>query len=346
MAVPLTIMTVLQVIVALMIVAAVYQLSLFLMKQDRLFIDARRRTPQFETKIIHGYADTSVVANKVFNTVNPAAKNYLHLPVSYNRKGGAQFSYSFWIFIDDVEAAANKTILLRGDNREYTSAVYFGRNAKTVGEYLKNPENGNGVKLTPPPSSMPANTLPSRKLQLPLKPDVMPSYPFIATPCITFGQRYDQLGVLFNTIQWPFNQVIINSVAHDNDNTQRRNALKLIAHKWALMTFVFEDNVSINDFEDGTVLRFYLNDILYYTERVPGALRLNNGNLYLFPNGGIPMTRIGDLTYYNYAVGQQRIKTTYEAGPPRYYYPDVSGRAAMGDPLYLSEYNKLDIYNS
>lgn len=327
---------VLQVIIGLVIVYAVYRLSLALMQQDRLFIDNRYMNPSYEVKIINGYVDSTVMANKVFNTVNPSAKNYLYLPNSYNRKGGAQFSYSFWIFIDDVEQAANKTILHRGDTRQYSAAVFFGRNGDAAVRAMTS--STSNVKLD--------NTNRRTGITAPVKPDVVPSYPFIAAPCITLGQRYDQIGVLFNTVQWPFNQVIVNPVSNTIDDTKRRNAMKLIAHKWALFTFVFEDSVAINDFEDGVIVRFYLNDMLYYTERVRGTLKTNSGHFHLFPEGGIPQLRIGDLTYYNYAIGQERVKNTYDAGPPRYYFPEVASKSALGDPLFLSEYNKLDIYNS
>jgi hypothetical protein len=327
---------VLQVIVGLTIVYVVYKLSLALMKQDRLVIDNRQLNPSFETKIIMGYVDTTLIANKVFNTVNPMANNYLHMPNSYNRKGGAQYSYSFWVFIDDVEQAVNKTILMRGDSRQYSAAVFFGKNGDEV---LKSINDNQTVELDKVTSARKGATVP-------VKPDVVPTYPFIAAPCITLGRRYDQVAVLFNTIQWPFNQVIVNPSANDVDTTKRRNAMKLIAHKWALFTFVLEDNVAINDFEDGVIVRFYLNDMLYYTERVPGTLRTNLGQFYLFPEGGVPQMRIGDLTYYNYAIGQERIKAIYEVGPPRFYSADANGKSALGDPLFLSEYNKLDIYNS
>lgn len=326
---------VLQILVGLIIVYAVYLLSLKLMQQDRLVIDHRGvQNIRVETKIIPGYADSTVISNRSFNTIMPMSQNYMHMPRSFNRKGGAQMTYSMWMFVDDPEQAKNKTILLRGDSRIYNAALFLGMNGDAV---LKDPSS----------ASIQNGASESRDgMYFPVSPDKVVSYPFLASPCITFGERYDQLGILFNTVQWPFASVVVNPSRNTEDDTKRRDAMKLIAHKWALFTFVLEDNVASDDFEDGIIIRFFLNDMLYFTSRMPGSLRVNAGNLYLFPEGGIPQTRVADVTYYNYAVSQEKVKEVYEAGPPRFYYPDVASRAGFGDPLYLSEYNKLDIYNS
>lgn len=324
---------VLQIIVGLLVVYAVYLLSLTLMQQDRLVIDHRAvQSARSETKIIPGYVDSTVISNRTFNTIMPMSQNYVHMPRSFNSKGGAQYSISFWIFIDNPEEAKHKTILTRGDNRKYTAAVFLDPVVVTNDANTGRTETGTGSTRT--------------GTWFPTPPDIVVNYPFLTCPLITFGERYDQIAIFFNTVQWPFAQVVVNPKRNVEDDTKRKDAMKLIAHKWALFTFVLEDNVAASDFEDGISVRFYLNDILYHTERVPGSLRVNPGNLYLFPDGGIPQTRIADLTYYNYAIGQDRVKQVYEQGPPRFYFPDVASKAGFGDPLYLSEYNKLDIYNS
>jgi hypothetical protein len=326
---------ILQIFVGILVVYAVYMLSLALMQQDKLFVDPRNvQNPKSVTKIIPGYVDSTVISNRVFNTIMPMSQNYMHMPRSFNRQGGAQYSISFWIFVDDPEEAKNKTILIKGDNRTYSAAVFLAENALIV----ENEANSGKVET----DSKTSRT----GMWFPTTPDIVVQYPFIAAPCITFGERYDQLGILFNTVEWPFGSVVINPRRNSDDDTKRRDAMKLIAHKWALFTFVLEDNVAADDFEDGISVRFYLNDMLYFTERVPGSLRINKGNLHLFPEGGIPQTRIADVTYYNYAINQETIKQVYEQGPPNYYYPDIASKSGFGDPLYLSEYNKLDIYNA
>ena len=324
-----------QVILGIIIVYSIYVFSLWLIRRDSLAVDKNKlnRSSQFEIKILTGFADSTVLATKSYNTANPRALNYLSLPDSFNRTGGAQYSYSFWLFVDDPDQAKHKTIFHRGDVRPYNVALFFG---DKVAKF----------KPAAPPRVAVQATGDRTGIELPSVPDFTVSYPFIASPCVTFGDRYDELGILFNTIQWPFAAVKINPAKSSDDSTKRRDAMKLIAHKWALFTIVVEDGVAVNDFEDGVIVRFYLNDMLYYTEHVSGTLRTNAGNFHLFPDGGIQGTRIGDLTYFNYAIGQERIKGIYDMGPPRQYSRDIRSNESSGEPLFLSEYNKLDIYNN
>lgn len=327
---------VLQGVAGLAIVIAVYYLSLFLMHQDRIFIDDRvNADAHAESKIITGYVDSSNYQNRVFNTISPSSKNYVSLPPSFNRKGGAQLSYSFWVFIDNPAETINKTILLRGDNRSYTAAVFTG---KKMDQLIAAPETAGKLVTSASDKSRVG-------VSFPVEPDeIYSGKPLVAAPRISFGNAYDQLVVHFNSTHTIQNLAVINP-SRDADDTKRRNAMKLIAHKWALFTIVLEDNVAINDFEDGIIMRFYLNDLLYSAQTFSGSLRVNDGNLYIFPDGGIAGLRIADLTYYNYALGREKVKALYDAGPSRFYFSEVS-KNTLGDPLYLSEYNKLDIYNS
>ena len=47
--------------------------------------------------IFKGWVETGSFVNRSFNSYNRFAKNFRKLPESVNTKGGAQFSYSFWI---------------------------------------------------------------------------------------------------------------------------------------------------------------------------------------------------------------------------------------------------------
>ena len=106
----------------------------------------------------------------------------------------------------------------------------------------------------------------------------------------------------------------------------------------------------INDFEDGVIVRFYVNDFLYDIHRVRSALRLNNGDLHLFPSctksSVLKQARIGNLAHYNYALSNLSVRDIYDAGPPRHLATDLAGASSLGHPLYLSEQNKLDNANS
>lgn len=323
----LSFVVVVQVAVGLLIVFGVYRMSLWIMQQDRLVVTDNQQTQMKKAfKILDGYAEAGMASNRVWNTVNPSANNFRALPRSYNRKGGAQFSYSFWLLLDDTtpENVAYKDIFVRGDTREYT----YSKSTQPPADVAVTRSAPNLVKSAPVVTA---------------KTDMA-----IKCPRVRFGPTYDTLVVDFNTLHDVDQSVQINSYASGaHDSTLRKNVMKLIDHKWVLFTFVFEDNVAINEFEDGIIMRFYINDLLYHTARVKSTLRQNNGNFYLLPskNGSsIKHARIGDVTYYNYAASSISIGDVYRQGPPKHAAKYLSSNT--GSPLWLSIYNEMDIYNT
>lgn len=297
----------LQIVLGCAVALVVYWVSLFVIRSDSLVIDStiESNLREARVKIIDGYVDSARLHNREYSTINPFANNFTPLPRSQNRKGGAQFAYGFWIYIGDANTIRNKTLLLRGDSSTYKLDLRSGSGPTSITDFR------------------------------------------VACPRIGFGNSIEEIIIEYNTLQLPIEKIVINPTKTLPTDTVQdpRNILRLLQYKWALMTFVFEDNVAINDFEDGISVRFYVNDLLYYTHTSRGTMRLNSGNLFTFPNSEpAAQCRIGDLTYYNYVPSLQTIRTTYEAGPPRHYGDAAYERAEMGDPLYLSEYNKLSIY--
>ena len=311
---------IIQVLLGLVIIYFVYRMSLWLMKKDELVANERKHLNTKEhVKVVDGFAYTTLATNRSWNTVNPDARNYKRLRRSYNRRGGAQFSYSFWIYLDDTspENVAHKDILLRGDRNVYSF------NSKT--------DLDDGV----------LKTSVSKTVE-----DIV-----IKCPRIRFGPTHDSLVVELNTLHNPDEKIAINPIAASasEDASLRHNVLKLMQHRWTLFTFTFEDSVAINDFEDGIMVRFYVNDILYNTSTVKSTLRPNNGALFLMPSSGdssIKNGRIGDVGYFNYALSGDMVRENFQRGPPKFPSKDIMGGDSLGDPLYLSEYNKLDMYNT
>lgn len=311
---------VMQVLLGLVVVFFVYRMSLWLMKKDQLVIDERKHLNTKETvRIVDGFAYTALATNRSWNTVNPASRNYMRLRRSYNRKGGAQFTYAFWMYLDDTspENVGNKDILIRGDRNEFS----YNSETAVADTMLSNTisKNVNGV--------------------------------VVKCPRIRFGPTHDSYVIELNTLHDPNAMIVINPIpaTSGEDSSMRHNVLKLMQHRWTLLTFTFEDNVAINDFEDGIMVRFYVNDILYKTSTIRSTLRPNNGAFYLLPSGddsSIKNGRIGDVTYFNYALSTAMVRENFERGPPKYPCKDIMGGDSLGDPLYLSEYNKLDVYNT
>ena len=319
-----------QVVCGIVVVLAIYAIALWLLQNDQLVVDpADLRPPKQALRILDGYAETTAVLNKSWSTINPDAFNYAGIKRSYNRKGGAQFSYSLWIRLQDTSDAnvAGKTILMRGDPKVYN--------------WSRIPTSDGGA-----PASF---------------RDVL-----IACPRVAFGPTFDSFDISVNTVTEPVVAFEIRPRAEDEnsggatakhvDPSLRHNAMKLIQNRWALLTFVFEDHVAISDFEDGISIRFYLNDALYANFRTPNTLKQNNGDFHLFPaigtsapnthgGSGIRSATVGNVTYFNYALSTEDCASLVNQGPPTYAAKNIAG-TGMGEPLYLSEYNKLDIYNT
>lgn len=313
--------TIVQIIIGVIIVIVLYAVSMAVLRMDEAVQDSVSGVMRKQKRmLLDGYVDSSVVSEHSWNTVNQGAPNYVHLSRSFNRKGGAQFTYSFWLKMRNTDPTniRGRTLMLRGDPRAYT----WTKETKVPGSTNKSVarQTMHGV--------------------------------MIKGPRIRFGDTFDSLVVEFNTVANPDEQFVITprqefghgDAATEADPSHRYNFIKLSQKRWTLYTFTFEDNVAINDFEDGVVVRFYINDELYNSYRTRGTLKQNNGNLYALPGPQpIPGANIGNLTYYNYAIGPQEVAGIFKAGPPKHA---ASLGQAGSEPVYVSEYNKLDVYNT
>lgn len=311
-----TLNVVAQVVGGIIVVALVYKMCLWILHRDQLVSDINdQQDTQQNTLLLDGWAASSSISDYSWSTVDPYAINYAPISRSLNRKGGAQFTYTFWMQLNDVspDNVANKALLLRGDSTVYT-----------------------WVRSRPaPPDAKGADPV-----NVPFT-DVL-----VKCPLIRFGDTYDHIVVEFNTLNDPSASLDITS---SPDEPARHNLLKLMPTKWVMLTFTFEDNVPIDDFEDGIVVRFFLNDVLYQTGRMPAALRLNMGDLYVMPTVGaatkpIASANIGNLRYHNYALQLGDVRALFARGPPT--KPASLSDSSMPEPLYLSEYNKMDVYNA
>lgn len=301
----------LQVVAGMAISLIVYWVSLLVMRTDKLVIDSKlgSSSPR-EVPVVAGYIDCASYTNRVFNTVNEASPSFLALPRSVNRKGGAQFTYSMWLFLGDVSDAnvRNKVLFSRGSMQKFRYA------RAAAGK---------------PVSAAAASDL------------------VIRCPLVRFGSNYRELVIEFNTADDPDQRVVITNRQDAGDSALRRNAASLSANYWVMLTFVFEDNVPINDFESGVVVKYYINDTLYQVSRVRSALRQNNGSLHVLPlapgETAIQRARMSNLSYFNHALGDEDVRARYLRGPSKTPHSDPRNR--FGVPLYMSAANQADLTN-
>eukprot|EP00873_Tetraselmis_striata_P026948 jgi/Tetstr1/447212/TSEL_034649.t1 len=272
------------------------------------FVSQYEKVPIFEGSVV-----MNAHTHKVFDTYDPQNPNYRRLSVSQNRMGGAQFSYSFWVnFGGAIDSSiAGKTIFMRGDKRKYSPYI----KAKGASSFQKYFQNVEGSDVT------------------------------IACPRVYFKSE-NTLGIQVNTDRELLFEAEVGS-AYSNHHA-RKNMLSLIPRHWALITVIVEDNVPINDFENGIAIKTYVNDTLYGTSVSQGSLRMNNGALHILGGDQWPAdSRMSDLIYYNYALSDSEVRRIFNAGPDTSVSDSMNalGGRKRNDKLQVGDYNKMDIHN-
>lgn len=298
-----------QLLIGCLITFIVYWISLKVLNADTLLNASLDTNKKSVVNIITGYAESSQLARQSFNTVNTYASAYLPLTPSVNIKGGAQFTYSLWLFVGNSAAAAasHKPIFIRGDRNKY--------------RYTMAPTRQDPARPTP---GISAND-------------------YVAMcPLLEFGTNPMDFNIRFNTSN-NVNEVMPIISQNSGNSIYRQNLLNMLQGQWFMMTIVFEDNMPINDFENGLSVKVYINGTLYKTATYAAMLKQNNGNFFLFPEGSVDQCKISSLNYYNYAQGDAEIKATMGAGPSS--KPQASLTSSFVRPLALSDYNTMDIYN-
>lgn len=319
MAVPSWLNVTIQILLAFIIVMILYIITLVVLNIDTIIVTSTTEVkPQETSVVLSGYAPVSYLSGKSYNTINSYADNYIKIGKSMNTHGGSQFTYQFWVRIDDPTDAYfnNLILLLKGDNRKYKIGLYDMNNRKQVSK--------------------------------------MPSDYVISCPLIKFVDSYRHMRVQFNTANNPMTAIDINM--NPNDGTMgRRNALSLLPMSWYMMTFVFQDNFSYtNASENGINFKFFLNDFPYQENTASdnpslrsNTIKQNEGNLYLVPNppkvNSANFMRMGNVKYFNYALSEEEVRSLYAGGPPTVSAIETTSRKDL--PAHLSAYNKIDIYN-
>lgn len=296
---------VIQVILGFAVAIFVYWISLQALRADSLIVLQTDPNVKSTTNIIMGYAESSQVASQSFNTVNSFATSYIPINPSSNIKGGAQFTYSLWLNVGNLESARKKVIFMRGDRQKYTYNKKTGQREQDI--------------------------------------EVKDYVSFC--PMLEFGSMNGVIdfNVRFNTSREIDEQLNINSTTSSN-SIYRSNMMSLLTKQWFLITLVFEDNIPINDFENGLSVKFYVNNALYKSQTYPAMLKQNNGNLFMFPSGSVDNCKISNFKYYNYALGPKEIAANATDGPSSTAQKSVT--SSFIQPLALSDYNSMDIYNT
>jgi hypothetical protein len=165
----------------------------------------------------------------------------------------------------------------------------------------------------------------------------------IKCPVVRFSDDAESLLVQFNTNENIGNTLVIPKVK-TLDEANRHNVMSLMPEKWSLWSFVFVDNTKNDSLVPGVEVKVYINEFLYYSQSFAGSLRLNKGFVNVMPVD-IKSGYLADLTYYNWAISHHDVMRVVKAGPSTSPYNDLDNDASAMSPNYLTEYNKMEIYN-
>ena len=298
---------VVQVLIGLLLVFFFYLIARAVLKMDNVDDNNINAVKKKSVEVIDGVSDSSQLAIASFNTMLPFNKNYIPITHSLNIKGGAQFTYSLWINTANADDAsvANKVIFMRGDKKKYAFSV---KQNKIHGAQAVN------------------------------KNDYM-----VFCPMLCFGRNKSEFTLKFNTINKIDETLYVSKLMSDNE-AFRKNIMSILQQNWIMVTVVFEDNIPVNDFENGVRVSFYLNDMLYESSIFKGMLKPNNGNLYFFPDGSISGVRLTSMEFYNYALGLEEIQKRFQKKP------NMDASKKIGATTYASidpsVGNIIDAYNT
>lgn len=239
------------------------------------------------------------------NTSNKFKSNYVDIPLSVNKEGGTEFSYTFWLKLDSTLNSDNDVVLFtKGINQESDSLKH-----KFSKVYDKNDKEVDVEKLTKCP-------------MVKLSSDS--------------GGSPSELTVSFNTSKKIHNEVVFdinssslkNLLISSNDNP-----------RWFLFTIAFREG----DFETeygmntkGVIVDLYVNEQHVKNKFIENdTINLNKGDIFVFPDNssGGDGCQIGNIYYYNWNINAEDVSKVFSNGPNTKGGCSVSGSKVLNTQL-------------
>lgn len=167
----------------------------------------------------------------------------------------------------------------------------------------------------------------------------------VLCPYFGFGNNSLEFVIKFNTSNKVTEELYLENSPSTND-AYRKNIISILRNNWMMFTIIFEDNMPINDFENGIRVQVYLNEIMFKTGYFQGMLKQNTGNLSFFPHGSLNGVKLSNMKYFNYALNSEDVKTLYKS-EPNMNKPASLIKNALNNKVKvdISPKNLLDYYN-
>jgi hypothetical protein len=357
--------TFVEILAGLVVGYAVYVTSLYTLSTDSLgTLGEIQQGIQKKTSILNGVVDAKDVKVRTWNTVNPKTSNYLDMRRSVNRRGGVEYTYSFWMYADNlawIHKTSNENNVFNNEHHSLKPRVYAASQTTETDEeknkyYVEHNPNLYPLLIKGDKRAFRYQVTPIGTDGLtPIGDTISRQGRYVMSPMIAIGNpKEKEMRVYFNTLDRIDQCIILKKMPDSMDSTMRHNLASLAEKSWTMYTFVFSDYVPIDDFQSGIVIKSFVNDSLYQVDRVAGSLRENDGDLHVLPDGA-PGTDanytsrllLSTTDYYNYALSDADVVRRYNRGFNTSPNSDVIDDAAalQENALKYSMYNKLDKYN-
>ena len=272
--------------------------------QEILFDMLNTTNIRKKTKILDGYYTYKQNASETFNTIDNTKGSYIDLRPSINEKGGAVYSYNFWLYIPET-VTPNKTLVLfnKGLDGLYKFKSADSLNCRTANWFItKNPL----VRL---------NTSGSNKIS-----SIIVEFNSIESPDVLhINANSSDIQCTGTMDQKDANLLGIKNLDARND----------LEKKWNMITIVVsetspDDNVFVES--NQAIVKLYLNGYNYLDKKgelikKSTAIKSNNAPFHI----GTKVTHadilnsndnisISDLTYFNYELEDEEIISLFKGG--------------------------------
>lgn len=336
--------TFLQIVIAVVVAVALFFVAFSVYNAEIMKALSEAGNVRKRTDIFKGIKDLTASNNESYNTLDPTHPSYKDLKGSVNQKGGAEYTYNFWMHVQyDSRNPTQSTGNFKTDGGINTGPkpyILFLRGNKKPFVYKNLCTKSSSVNPT-------------------LKTDVL-----VKNPMVKLENGGDVLSVEINTMAKPDS---VQQNARDTCNessgdweymNKYRIALKNLKgreelnQKWFMVTIIVQDTypndplplrnkVRVRIYQNGTLeLDKYLDGSLGDSSGASSVMKVNSGNFYVAPtirdvtetNPGFNV-KLADMSYFNYVLDPSDIKALFSGGFSKTVAPAVGATNTITDEV-------------
>ena len=293
-----------------------------------------------EVLILNGTYDFSNSVAK-YNTIDKTQLNFKDIKPSINQEGGAEYSYNFWLFIDQDNIVKNNDDI----NKDI---ILFLKGEKNL--YYNNRSNYNCANINSTNNPVIITKNPLIRLSGDGQRIAVEYNNIYNTDSYQHGSTYKNCNSLSSSSEWnkrnknmlgiydiKFNNkwfmvTIVMKEVSDSANVLSLNrasckmyinGIKLLDKK---VETKYVNNIYSATFKNNTS-PFYINPLISNTKIIPPYNRVNTVNVL----------KISDLKYYNYAINDDMITSIYNKG----FNSDIAVTTTIDNKL--AKYNMVSV---